>query len=355
MVDIILKLILLLSPIAYGAKINFDKFDLRFFEIGVMALFVGSLFDTPKREIKDFKYPIFWLMGLITINSFWHRFQPLDIRAVESLFFGILAFYIVTRYLKDPQGCFKYIWWALGINIAIMIFQKIGYTPIVRFTTVQGYGAFVGCEGGMLGNISRFCIYLAIILPFIYLPVALALAFTFGYCMHYAQISVFIPIALMLFCRIEKKIYRYVFAVLGICSAVFLHKKIIISILLRWNEVWKITIDRIFERPLLGWGLGNYQLWISKESFNSYLPFIYGLGLLGAVWAGFSIKLFIKSFNGDKESIAVAGLLLVSLIEYPFEIPRLWFTIIAIFSFFAIKAIEKGGLHGKGKSYIQGT
>ena len=312
---------------------------MRFFQVGTIALFIASLFDIPKREIKDFKIPILLLLGLVIVNSFWHRFQPLDIRAVEDLFFGVLAFVIVTKYLADPKDCIKYILIALGINLMILTLQRIGWCPTISLP--HYIPDDIELEGGMLGNITKFCVYLAIILPFISLPIALVLAFVFGIYMHYSQISVLIPVALMMFYRFKNKIHRYLLVCCMSITAIFLYKKIAASILLRWNDIWKLTIDRIFEKPLLGWGLGNYQLWISKESFCSYLPFIYGLGLLGAVWVGYAIWWFIKRFDASKEAIAVAGLLLVSSIEYSFEIPRLWFTIIAVFSFFAIRIIDK--------------
>lgn len=344
MVDTITKLLLLLSPIVYGTRINLDKLDLRFFQVGVIALFIASFFDTIKRDIpKDIKIIGASLAGLVILNSFWHRFQPMDIRAVEDLFFGILGIYIMTRYLKDPQGCIKYILWALVINIIVLIFQRLNYAPLISLP--HYIPDDIELEGGMLGNITRFGIYLALILPFVYLPMALVLAFTFGYYLHYAQISVFIPIAVMLFFRIKQKVYRYIFAASLIIPALFLYKKILASILMRW-EIWKPIIDMIFERPLLGWGFGTYQLLIGTESFNSYLPFAYGLGILGIVWIGFMACWFIKNFYTSKEAMAVTGLLLVSLIEYAFDLPRLWLTIMFIISFFVIGTIKKEAVDG---------
>ena len=105
MIDKLFKLILLISPIAYGVNINLTHFDLRFFQIGTIALFVASLFDKPKRDLTILKIPIALLLGLVVINSFWHKYQPLDIRCVEDLFFGIIALTILPRdilYLVSP-------------------------------------------------------------------------------------------------------------------------------------------------------------------------------------------------------------------------------------------------------------
>ena len=70
------------------------------------------------------------------------------------------------------------------------------------------------------------------------------------------------------------------------------------------------------------------------------MPFIYGLGILGLVWIGYVIKDFVKRFDLSIESIAVLGFLVISLIEYPIEIPRLWFTIIFILVSWTIKQTE---------------
>lgn len=334
MVDIVTKLLLLLSPIVYGAHININYFDIRFFEIGIIALFVASLFDKPKREIGKFNLPISLLLGLLVVNSFWHKFQPQDTRAIGFLFFGILGFVIMTKYLKSPQSCYKYIFWALGINLGVLVLQRIGYDPIFNYST------YCKLPGGMLRDIVRFSTYLALILPYLPLTFAVILAFLFGIFLCYAQISLLIPISLMIFFRTKDRLYRFLTILAGIAIIITFHGKIWTSILLRCN-IWKPAIKMFFERPLLGWGFGTYQLWTGTESFNSYLPFIYGLGFLGLIWLGWLGREFKKRFEPNKENIAVLSLACVSLIEYPFEIPRLWFTIIAILSFYAIKQIER--------------
>ena len=74
--------------------------------------------------------------------------------------------------------------------------------------------------------------------------------------------------------------------------------------------------------------------------FNSYLQFIFGVGLLGAVWIGYAIKYFKENFTVNRESLAVLSVCILSCFEYVFEIPRLWFTIIFIFGTFVIKQRE---------------
>jgi hypothetical protein len=50
MVNKLLKILLLFSPIAYGVGIPLEKFDLIFFYLAVLSLFISSLWDKPRRE-----------------------------------------------------------------------------------------------------------------------------------------------------------------------------------------------------------------------------------------------------------------------------------------------------------------
>lgn len=346
MVDRTFQLLLLLSPIVYGVSISLHKFDLRFFEMGAIALFVASLFDVPKRELGWFRLPIFLLLGLVSINSFWHKYQPQDIYTIQLLFFGILSFIIVVKYLKNPRACLRYIWWALGINIVTLLFQNIGYAPAISMRRV----GWPNCNGGMIGNISRFGIYLALILPYLPFVVALILGAMFGVFWNFPQMGVLVPLGLMIFFNTKDRLYRFLIILGSITLIAIFHHKIWSAILMRWT-VWRPIIDMIFEKPLLGWGFGTYYIWINAESFNTYLPFIYGTGLLGLVWVGWIGREFKKTFRPDRESIAVLSLAVLGLIEYPFDLPRLWFTIIAILGFYAIKQIERS----RDESSLYGT
>lgn len=337
MVDKVFRFLLLLSPIVYGVNINLDKFDMRFFEAGILALFLASLFDKPKRSVEQFKYPIFYLSALLIINSFLNKFQPQDIRSLELMFFGMIGFIIVAKYLSSPEKCYKYIFWALAINIAILILQKIGYSPVVDFGHKEMYK---GCEGALLGNNAKFGIYLALLLPYMNLFIAGVLAVTFGAVMIYPQLTIFIPLGIMLYLKNNSFMKRFAICCLAIGLAALYHDKIWASILVRW-EVWKPAIALALEKPLIGQGFGTYYLWTGAESFNTYLPFIYGVGILGMAWIIYNIKKNVLPFKANREDIAMCSLLLLGFVEYPFDIPRLWFTLIAIIGFFAIKRIER--------------
>lgn len=328
MIDKLVKFLLLISPIAYGVNINLNKFSMRFFQIGVMALFAISLLDEPKRSIKFLAKPIILLIGILILNSFWHFFQPLDTRNIEDLFFGILAITIIVKYLTDVKSCYKYIYWALGINFVVMLLQKIGYAPAVGFSC---FGSYVRCEGGFFGFSGELAMYATIVGAFIpilaFIPIAI-----WGLLCH--ETTILIPIGILAFNKIKNK---YLAGGIIASSMLILYKSIWASILFRWEHSWKWAIDMICKQPLLGYGLGAYTLLTGRESFCSYVPFIFGLGALGAFWLGYIIKLNWKNFDKNKESMAVISLLLLCLVEYPFEVARLWFTIIFVISIWLIK------------------
>ena len=350
MVDIVTKILLLLTPIAYAhGGMNLHKLSLRFFQIGIIALFGATLFDKPKRDAGELALPVSILLGLAIWNSCIHDFQPLDINAVCDLFYGVLGLTILVKYLGKPKECYKYIYWAVGINIAVMLFQKIGYTPITHFAH---YGSYTKCEGGIFGNISQLGMYIALALPFIWIAskwAFIALCAGIALCGKSGEFTVLIPAGLMLFFRTPKRI-RYWVATLFLWVLIPFHKILWGSLLFRWNNVWRETIDMIFEKPITGWGLGVYYLTTAKEGFCSYLPFLFGVGLVGGLaWLIYVTRWYVKRFDNSVESISLLTFLLLCLIEYPIDIPRLWFTIISVMAFFIIKKKEgayEGSLHG---------
>jgi len=337
MVDIIVKALLLFSPIAYGSGINLDKFDLRFFQVGVIALFVAALFDKPKRKIKDITVPIALLLGLVIMNSFIHTFQPLDTRTVEDLFFGILGIIIISNYLKDPKKCYPYIYAAVGINIAVLVAQHLGLTTLLTFP--KGHHGSLTLHGGMFGNSSRLAMYMALTLPYFWswsialfgiLVIAILLC---------GEHNVLFTLSIFLICKAKGKIkIPAILTTIGIFIFYWGHYSK--SIPFRWNNVWSEKIALIIEKPLLGYGFGNYYLLYGTQSFNSYIPFVFGLGILGLAWIIYVIAMHRKDLTKSTEGLAVIAFLVLCLYEYVVKTPRLWFTIIFIISAFLIK---KGG------------
>ncbi len=338
MVDKLLKLLLLLSPIAYTTGILLTVFDLIFFRLGVIGLFCASLFDKPKRNV-NLAIPIALVLGLCVFNLFSHSFNPIIFSYTINIFLALLSLSIIVNYASPLKEFTKWIVGAVLINISVFIVQKFGFNPILNNSTENG---------GIMGNAPRLASYLTIISPVL-----------FSYSLAFIPLLLIVSLALKeltllaifpiyLFLRFKNKIVRSIIVGVLLLGAILLHRQIIFSLIhTRWL-IWKPTLEAIFNHPLNGYGLGMFSTLSQKVgmyqvdyAMNSYLEFIFGAGLIGVVLIGLGIKKFIEHFDFSSESLSVLALLILALLEYPFEIPKLWFTIIAIVGFFIIKTKTK--------------
>lgn len=313
----IFRALLFLSPIVVAANINMDIFDLIFFRTGVMVLFMASLLDIPKREMPSWVNKIvFFLLGLCLFNLFNFQFAQTILANTFNLFIGVLGFYLVYRYCDADIDLKKPIAWAFIINLILYTAQRFGIDPVYDHIS----------EGGFMGNAARMGIYSALITPF--LPFMLIIA---GVVLMFfiKQYTILIPIVIGLFLKAKSKKNK-VLIIIGACIAGLILKKHIISeFAIRINELWIPILDIYFDKPLLGIGFGqNHVVGPNIGVYlNSYLQFIVGVGILGLVWFIYTFKVIHKEI---KLNFALLTLGLVMCIEYPIEIPRFWFLIIAI-------------------------
>lgn len=328
MVTQIFQLLLLLSPICVGADIDMDMFDIIFFRTGIIVLFMASLLDKPKREMPAYiNKIILGLLGLCLMSSFVHTFQPIILHNFLNLFLAIVGFYIVYVYLDEKKNLIKYILTAGIINLCFSISQRLGFDPI--FNKVPQVG------GGFLGNIPRLANYFTLIIPFLSLPFVLASILLVWFT---GQLVILIPITLIIFMKIKDFRKRIIFGAILILIMIAIRQHIYTSLVnTRFIMFWKPALEAFFDRPLIGYGLGNTMVKDAGSVFNSYLQFIVGVGIFGLVWFGYVFKSIYKKIKNNTESIALLTLGLIMFIEYVCEIPRLWFTIIAIIIMFLLK------------------
>lgn len=332
MVTIIFKLLLLITPIAIWTNSSMDMFDIILFRTGIIVLFMASLVDNPKRDIpKNIIYLILGLLGLCLANVFIYTFHPVVLSNFQNIFLATLGFCIVYKYLDEKQNFKKYILWAGLINLLFFISQRIGFDPIldkrVDFLEV----------GALLGNKSRLLTYFAVITPFLWTPL-LIISATIG--IFTGQLVIFIPIIICLWTKLKNNKERIGFLVVLLLAAIVFHHKILYSLLFRFNEAWKPAMIAFFDKSLFGLGLGARVKSNIEFLGNSYLQFIVGVGILGAVWFGYAFKFLYKTLSVSTESIALASLAVIMLIEYPIEMPRLWITLIGIIVLALIKNKE---------------
>lgn len=329
MVTKVFQLLLLLSPICFGANINVDMFDMIFFRTGIIALFMASLIDKPKREMpQSISYLILSLLGLCLVNLFIHTFSPTVLMNFQNLFLATVGFYIVYCYLDTERNIKKFILIAGLINLVFFISQRLGFDPIFDKKVWQE-------DGGFLGNKQRMMTYFALITPFLNLWLLIG-AVVLG--LYTKQYVIFIPVFIVLFMRTKNRREKIGLGIIGLLSIIALRNHIWYSLTYRFNTAWKPTLDLFFDRPLIGYGLGERPIKDLEVLGNSYLQFIMGVGILGAVWFGWVFKKLWKAIISD---VSIISLALIMVIEYPIEILRLWYLVIAIIVMFLIKT-ERG-------------
>ena len=322
------QLLLLLSPICVGADIDMDMFDIIFFRTGIIVLFMASLLDKPKREMPaHINKIVLGLLGLCLASSFVHTFQPIVLHNFLNLFLAIVGFYIVYTYLDEKKNIIKFIIWAGAINLCFSISQRLGFDPI--FDKVPQIG------GGFLGNIPRLANYFTLIITFLPFPFVLASILLVRFT---GQLVILIPVTLVIFMKIKDFKKRIIFGAILIIIMIAIRQQIYASLVkTRFIMFWMPALKAFFDRPLIGYGLGNTMVKDAGSVFSSYLQFMIGVGIFGLIWFGYVFKSIYKKIKNNVESIALVTLALLMAIEYPIEMIRLWFTIMAIIVMFLLK------------------
>lgn len=343
MVDKVFGLILLLSPVAYTTGVSLDIFDLIFLHLATMGLVMATLFDTPKRTIsKNAVYLICSLLGINLIILYVYHFDRVILSAFDHLFFIILSLIIVICYVSDIKRLYRYISYAVILNLIVFVLQRFG----VNF--IFDMGLTKGEEGGLLGNAPRLVSYLCIVLPIL-------LSQSWLWVIPLLMVSLItkeltlIPILIITLYFTLTKYRKLFYLIVSISTLIFIplySHKVIDSLLMRW-QFWHPTLIEIFKRPSIGYGLGSFiklspffidfpfhHLW---TPFSSYLNLIFCTGLLGAVWLGVFFREYIKRFSRTTVCLSLLALLILMSVESVLEIPRLWFTIVAILGLYTIE------------------
>ena len=323
--------ILLIQPIAMGADIDMDVFDLVFFRTSVIVLFLASLFDTKKRELPGYaKNLIAGLIGLCLYNIFVHTFAQPVLANTMNLFLGIIAFSLVYCYYDTKKSMVKYMLIAGCLNLILLVLQRVGLDPI--FDIIPQNTKYLA--GAFMGNSPRLGIYFALLtpyLPILLLPLAILVSIFIG------QYTMLIPVLLIVFSKIKNNWHRILG--IGVCgvSALFLKSHILRSFALRFNNAWKPGLEYFFDKPLIGHGVG---ITINKSFLvmsTSYIQIMLGFGILSLVWVGWLIKNIKEDIDFTPAGIGLVSLLILMAVEYPIELPRLRFSIIAIIVMFMLK------------------
>ena len=329
MVDRIFKIILLFTPIAYCVGVAPYRFGIIFFQIASIILFMAAMLDTPKREFNIRKLTVLFL-GVCLFSVAANKFNLKSVVALSNVLFACLDVYILAVYSEDLKKCMNWLMIGLGINTLIFIGQLFGYSPFIDLKTLRGNSGPVSEYGGIIGNAPIFAAFIALTLPFvkrIYLIPALIIGVLLK------EASVFVSIFAVCFYESLRRIFSkkdtvIIAVILSIALISIFHKSILQSFSIRF-VVWKEIINHIAQRPLYGIGLGNFG--IADYGMSSFLQWILGVGILGLGFIYICLKRFVWY---------LAPLLFLCMVEYPFEIPRLYPVIIFTIAYFAIEQKE---------------
>jgi hypothetical protein len=244
-----------------------------------------------------------------------------------NLFLAVVGLYVVHNYLDVNRKIIPFILIAGAINILFSVSQLLGFNPVFNQNPDVG--------GAFLGNRARLANYLTLIIAFFPLPLVMLSSLL---ALLTKQAVILIPIVLTVFIRLRNFKYRVAFFIMCLAVMFIIRNHIYTELVTQRVKIyWIPALEAFFDRPLIGYGLGYKVIKDVGAVFNSYLQFIVGVGILGAVWFGYMFKNIFKRIDKSIPSIAFITLALLMLIEYPVEMPRLWFLIIGIIVMFLTK------------------
>jgi hypothetical protein len=313
-----------------------EVFDMIFFRIASVVLLMAYLVDkTAVKEISlSTKYLIASLLGIGVLNVFVNTFHPVTMSSLFNLQLACLDLFLIITKCRNHKSTFKWIVYAGLVNVIIFLSQQMGNNFI--FTI----GVNEGGSGGLLGNKARIATYLALIVPFAmqisWISVLLFLGVSLWFPMQF-PIVLCLLVSMFLLTN-DKRTKIFLVCLVSLFSVIFF-KHILGSLKVRWDGNMKFVLDKLFNRPLLGYGMGVNPIKDNAEVIvNSFLQFIVQVGFIGLAWIIYAMKKI--RVTRDIETVALYSMFALMMIEYPLAIQKLWVTMIAIVAFAIIKQEE---------------
>jgi len=341
MFDIILTIFLLLSPIiilpAIGdiTALQFYQFgvidstnfnlQLQFFQLGVIVLFIISMFKKKARELEDKWLALFLFVSLVSVIL-----HPKSVLVFGNIFLGFLLYKLTFEHARHIRL----------LLFAVVIVSIFNF--IAQMSQLLGV-RFIYQYAGLMKNPSHLGTYYALSIPIFYI---------------FSPVLTIIPIVGLLLTKTWTAVFSVVFTIgyvfrkkiidrLDIVLIMLLMSILAIFIILFYRPmlrdlyprllIWKETLKSL---TFLGHGFGDFnmskpgQFDKATNTYNVYLGLLYSLGI-------FSIPIFIwlhrilKIRNKLFPSILI--LVIIGSGQSIMDFPRLAGTAIVLFSLLKLK------------------
>ena len=334
MFDVILKFFILLSitnAIPIGAINTSDKIV---YYVGVFILLLTSLFCKKVRELKS-KRIIYLTIGLVfnslLIFKFYIPYMMYSLRIMCAL----LSYVLIVQYTQKPKEIYKFFEIGIVLSIIYLCLQTIG------FDYLWIPGSPVGSYGGLMETTPKFADLIIIVLPtlnIILMPFAILVCLV-------GDPETTILIVCFVFLLIIMPKHCKIYVIILFVMSVFLYRENILFSLETRYKLYLSGIKQSLPYWNTGVGIGNKfgVKELSQVSIlsSSLLQFICCSGVIGVLWLGYICKTYVRYFNKSKECLAILGIIILSCIESPFEIIRLWIVMITQLAFFEISLERK--------------
>jgi hypothetical protein len=310
----------ILTPILFTMNNNQKSFYVGMFT----AFSIGAIICALKNHVKNFRVDLksFELTLIIMFLSFvMTGLNPVSVGAVLLFLIFFLSSSVIAFHVEKDFDIYPFL--AVGVSIAMIS------VALERF----GWSFFnPGQEpGGLMGNVPQLCLLLSIFIPFVYKKnfyIAVLLAVS-SLVMHEMTGA----IAFFVTALLNEREYRdrSLIGLAAVIGAIFFSPAIIQAFSIRL-PVWSATLMQIASQPLTGYGPGVFDsvsgqfitgYHHAENCFSSILQAVFNCGVFILVGLAFILK---SIWEGKEcpERTALLVLAILALIEYPFEVVRLW-------------------------------
>jgi len=324
------------------------------------------------KNIGPIRYPLILFILSIFISLIFSYDKITSIKELYKYISGVLLFLVgISLSGNDRNRLIRCILLA-GLSISILAI----YQYFFGFRNLSNYVAKLGIsDASVLDYINRKRIFFPFVTPNIlagYLAMNITLALSnknktwFILSLSFALLltkslgallSLFLALAVYFYLqgKLKKRNFLFLLGFLIFTGAIFMarsvnqkqHLQPVFSTMMRLNY-WRDTLRIIKASPLIGVGLGNFNLPLSRYAHNSYLQLWAEMGILGLIsflWliiSVFSYGLKTMKNSPDKNQIAAlitaSGVFLIhNLVDFSFFLPEvnlIWWVITGcLFSF----------------------